>query len=161
MQSDKTPPFFFSDGICDLFVPTKVARRTLLSAGIQVYAFSYCSEPLVPCKRAYVDLLNMLQESRHNVDAALKGNIQTHFFLSIHPTQAQAARMQSLLVPLFPSFTIYKSGNPSSVVPPKSGGKAPATACGAFPYTPSTDATTQPSLMPRKLYHLQSSRYRQ
>ena len=80
VQSHKTSPFFFSNGICDLFVTTKVARRTLISAGIQVYAFSYCSEPLVPCKRAYIDLLNMLQENRHNVDAALKGNIQTLFF---------------------------------------------------------------------------------
>ncbi|EDR09621.1 uncharacterized protein LACBIDRAFT_318867 [Laccaria bicolor S238N-H82] len=111
----------------------EVARRTLISAGVQVYAFSYCSEPLAPCKRAYIDLLNMLQENRHNVDAALN------------------ARMQSLLVPLSPSFIIHKSGIPSSVVPPKSRAdqrKAPATAWGPFPYTPSTAATTGPSLMP-------------
>ena len=153
VQSHKTSPFFFSNGVCDLFVTTKVARRTLISAGIQVYAFSYCSEPLVPCKRAYIDLLNMLQENRHNVDAALKGNIQTLFFLGIHLTQTRVARMQSLLVPLSPSFTIHKSGIPSSVLPPNSRvsqRKAPATACGAFPYTPSTVATTQLSLMPRK-----------
>jgi len=55
----------------------KVARKTLTIAGIPPYSSFCAASPFSLHKSAYLDLLKMLYDRRHHVDAALQGNLLT------------------------------------------------------------------------------------
>jgi len=53
----------------------KIARKTLTIAGIPPYSSSRTASPFNLHKSTYLDLLKMIYDRRHHVDAALQGNL--------------------------------------------------------------------------------------
>ena len=59
------------------FYTWKIARKTLTIAGIPPYSSSRTASPSNIHKSTYLDLLKMLYDRRHHVDAALQGSLLT------------------------------------------------------------------------------------
>ena len=97
----------------------QLARKTLERAGIILYSFASCPETFVPYKKAYIDLLKMLQAHGGQENIELRGN--TILFIPDSRSTDQFSnlphpgRIQILLMPLNSNFSIQKTDSSISI----------------------------------------------